>query len=106
MSKPEHFDNTQAMSEGWAISACTGVDEKWRLERIDEDEKFADDFDAWGHVGREALKGSIYHIRALKFLEVNEPIEFFRVEDYVCFYQSVNSLSALFRHLTDEDTDT
>lgn len=93
------FDNAQAMHEGWAISAVTGVDESWRLEKIDEHGKFASDMDAWQFVGREALKGSIYHIRALKFLEQNEPGEFALIENHVCLYESAMSLSELFVRL-------
>lgn len=95
------FNNTQAMTEGWAISACIGVEENWRLEKIDEQDKFDSDINAWLFVGKKAIEGSVYHIRALKFLEVNEPAEFELIQNHVCLFESVVSLTDLFVQLKE-----
>jgi hypothetical protein len=96
------FNNTQAMTEGWAISACTGVEEDYRLEKMDEMSVFESDREAWIHVARRALNGSTYHIRALKFLEVNEPVEFENIENEACLRLGLVSLTHLFAQLNQE----
>lgn len=97
----EMFDNTRAMTEGWAIFSCSGVEEDWRLERIDEVGEFESDINAWLHVAKKALDGDTYHISALKFLEVNEPGEFQVIENHAALLLGVNSLSHLFVRLKD-----
>lgn len=93
------FDNAQAMHEGWAISEVGAKGDMYRLEKLDDAGIFLIDQDAWMFVGRQALKGSIYHIRALKFLEANNCQDFELIENHVCLYESAMSLSEMFVHL-------
>jgi hypothetical protein len=76
MSDFVHFDNTQAHEEGWGIFDCDGSDNgRWQLQRVDEDEKFPSDDEAWAHVVAKAHAGSEYHHSALHWIEKNAPIE-------------------------------
>ena len=86
----------QATTEGWVISECSGVDEKWRLESCDDAGIFSNDLDVWLHVAQRALDGSTYHMNALKFLEVNELGEFAVIENHACLHLRVKSLTDLF----------
>lgn len=71
------FDNTQALSEGWAISDCGNHPSgPWQLQRLDEAAIFCADADAWIHVGRQAAQGSEYHKSALRFIREHSPREF------------------------------
>jgi hypothetical protein len=98
------FDNTQAITEGWAISEVGAVGDMYRLEKCDDAQVFLTDQDAWMFVGRKALEGSLYHIRALKFLEANDCADFELIENHVCLHQCAMSLSELFVRLPKEIT--
>lgn len=79
------FDNTLAMEEGWAISKCSVIDEPYLLEKIDEYGLFDTDAKVWEHVYNLAEMGSVYHQKAISFLESNSPKEFSRIDT---FYES------------------
>ena len=72
------YDCTQAIEEGWTISAVYGAGngDNWRLERLDCREVFPSDEAAWAHVVKQALGGSDYHARALKWLKKHQQNEF------------------------------
>lgn len=71
------FDNTQAYTEGWLIADCDGSDNgRWQLQKIDDDNVFPDDGDAWRFVNERALAGSAYHQSALDWLAENCQQEF------------------------------
>ncbi len=73
----EFFDGMQAISEGWGIFECFGSENgDYQLQRIDEDEKFKDDRDAWLFVYNMAHKGSNYHIQALDYLSIVNETEY------------------------------
>lgn len=101
--KQIRFDNTQAMTEGWFISEVGAVNDEWRLERDDEAGVFKSDSAAWEHVVKRADKGSVYHIRALKFLECNAPEEFERIENHSAAVMIRHQVSDLFANLVKED---
>jgi hypothetical protein len=70
------FDETQALTEGWSIFECWGSDNgPFQLQRVDEDEVFTRDDEAWAFVVGKAREGSAYHKAALDFLRANNPIE-------------------------------
>jgi hypothetical protein len=71
------FDNQQAHAEGWGIfDLCeVGRADPYQLQRIDEDERFASDDDAWRYVTARAAEGSAYHRTALDFLRDHSPGE-------------------------------
>lgn len=79
------FDNTQALTEGWAIFYVVGTDDcgSHRIERCDEADKFPDDKAAWHHVFREAFWGSRYHREALTFIHRTNSCEFTRMAEYI-----------------------
>lgn len=72
------FDNRQAHEEGWGIfDLCeVGRADPYQLQRVDEDERFASDDDAWRHVAARAAEGSAYHSAALAFLRKSSPGEY------------------------------
>ena len=85
MSIPR-FDNTQAMAEGWGISHCLGSkDGPWQLQKIDEQEVFEKDDEAWSFVLWKVAEGSEYHIAAIQFLQDHCPAEFDRLVDHCGF---------------------
>lgn len=72
-----YFNDDQAMSEGWIIAECYGSENgDYQLQRIDEDEKFKSDDEAWLYVYKKAHEGSSYHQQALMFLNDNNPQEY------------------------------
>ena len=76
-------DMTQAESEGWRISECSGIEtETARLERDDATAIFSGDAAAWVHVCAQAESGSAYHQSVLDWLKQNAPVEFKRISDY------------------------
>jgi hypothetical protein len=71
------FDNTRAFGEGWGIFDCEGsANGPWQLQKIDEDFAFPSDTEAWQFVSKQVASGSLYHILAMRFLDVNNPTEF------------------------------
>lgn len=78
MTPYENFDNSQAMSEGWAVFHTTGTndDGDFRIERLDEEAIFADDQAAWDHVIEKAAQCSAYHQNALRFIRRHNETEF------------------------------
>ena len=70
------FNNAQAMQEGWAIFDCNGDGGRWQLQRIDEDEKFPSDDEAWTFVTDKARSGSAYHRCAIEYLRDHNPGEY------------------------------
>lgn len=89
------FDNTLAMEEGWAISKCSGIDEPYRLEKIDEYGLFDTDAKVWEHVYNLAEMGSVYHQKAISFLELNSPKEFSRIDTFYESNRGVNTIKIL-----------
>ncbi|WP_201863085.1 hypothetical protein [Microvirga soli] len=76
-------DMTQAESEGWRISDCSGLEtETARLERDDATAIFSGDAAAWVHVCTHAENGSAYHQSVLDWLKQNAPVEFKRISDH------------------------
>lgn len=95
------FDNTQAETEGWFVSEVGAPGDMFRLEKDDEAAKFKTDQDAWEHVIRKAIDGSIYHISALKFMELNGEADFELIEQHAAFACGSNGVSYLFALLPD-----
>jgi hypothetical protein len=70
------FDETQALTEGWSIFQCWGSENgPFQLQRVDEDEAFANDDDVWAFVIDKARAGSTYHKSALDYLRLYNPTE-------------------------------
>jgi hypothetical protein len=64
-------------NEGWAIFFSYGTNgDKYELQRIDDEDAFDCDEDAWSYVREKALQGSKLHIDALEFLRVNSITEY------------------------------
>lgn len=72
------FDNRQAHAEGWGIfDLCEeGRPDPYQLQRVDEDERFPSDDDAWRYVAARGAEGSTYHGAALDFLREASPGEY------------------------------
>jgi hypothetical protein len=104
-AKTAQFDNTQAETEGWFISEIGAEGDTWRLEKNDAAEIFETDDMAWGYVIRQAVQGSVYHIRALKFLEVNAPEEFERIENHAAAFMICHQISSRFATLVNDHAD-
>lgn len=83
--------NEYAMVEGWAIFFTTGTEDEgdYRIERLDESEKFASDSAAWMHIYNGAQRGNPHHQRALDFIEMNNPTEYQRIMAWCSFKQAV-----------------
>lgn len=73
-----NFDNTQAMEEGWCISEV-GSTEPFRLEKLDEANKFDSDDQAHLFVVVMSFVGSSYHRSALQFLYDHSRPEYDRI---------------------------
>lgn len=96
------FDNRRAMLEGWAICQTTGTndDGDWRIERIDHSRIFLSDNDVWTHVINQAVfVHDLYHLSALKFIEVNNWTEFERIEAHAAYLGISNGVSQFFHLL-------
>ena len=67
------FDQTQAESEGWCVTECTGSSyypDGWMdIQKNDESEMFENDWDALAFVALRAASGSPYHRAAIRFAE-------------------------------------
>lgn len=74
-TKAPQFDNTQAALEGWSVSEVGAVGDAFRLEKLDERNKFGTDQQAWVFVYLSAKSGSVYHAAALAYLETHAPEE-------------------------------
>lgn len=75
-SIPPEFDNSQAGEEGWGIFNCDGsYTGEFKLCRLDEEEIFADDEQAWCFVVEKVAAGSAYHRAALDYIREHNPIE-------------------------------
>lgn len=71
------FPNIQAFTEGWGIFDCDGSENgPWQIQRIDEDEKFPSDDEAWLHVAEKAKAGSAYHRGAIEFIRHHNSAEY------------------------------
>jgi hypothetical protein len=60
--RPRSFDNTQAHQEGWEL---VWGNNRFNVQRVDTNPKFASDDDAGVFVVAQASGGSIYHQRAV-----------------------------------------
>lgn len=70
------FNNERAMVEGWCVSECDGYDDgPWQLQMYDDADVFETDAKAWLFVCRMADDGSVYHRKAMQFLQDHNPIE-------------------------------
>ena len=96
------FDNKQAETEGWFITEVGAPGDMYRLEKDDEAKVFLTDQDAWTFVINKAIVGSIYHISALKFLEVNDTTDFELIENHTASMGLTNGVSYLFAQLPEE----
>ncbi|MFC6623921.1 hypothetical protein [Novosphingobium panipatense] len=85
------FDNRQAHAEGWGIfDLCeVGRPDPYQLQRVDADECFASDDEAWRHVAARAAEGSAYHRAALDFLRDHSPGEYAAVAAHAAARESV-----------------
>lgn len=91
---PEHFsdlgvagwtdaDQRAAESEGWAIFDCTGSDNGgFQLCRDDSTMVFESDYEAWMHVWTRMVLDDPLAIKALDFLMVNNPMEYFAIHRF------------------------
>lgn len=97
------FDNAQARQEGWEIWVRWPADgEKFELRRCAHSRIFLSNDDAWGHVIQQAMfSESLYHIAALKFMEVNAPKEFEFIECHASLLGISNGVSSNFHLLTE-----
>lgn len=78
------FDNTQAVSEGWAIFESAGsADGRWQLQADAETGLLPDDAVAWRLVVHKARARSDYHLRALAWLRRHNLAEFDRILKFV-----------------------
>lgn len=89
------FDNTVAMSEGWAVFRTLGTDDTgdYRIERVDEMARFFNDEAAWRHVAQRATEGSTYHTDALRFIRLNNADEWERIATDAALALQVDLLS-------------
>lgn len=78
---PIEFDDKQASEEGWSIFDA-GTD-GLQLQKIDEQDVFLEDVDAWNFVWEKAQVGSPYHQNALSFLREYAPDEYRRISKHV-----------------------
>lgn len=67
-------DVAKSLREGWSIFESSEYG--FRIERLDEAEKFDGDGPAWLHVLAKAAKGSALHRRALAFIKKQNPAEY------------------------------
>lgn len=60
-------------TEGWDIFECDGSANHtpFQLQKVDEEDVFVDDCDAWRHVVRNATNGSPLHVAALAFIAMH-----------------------------------
>jgi hypothetical protein len=75
-------DALAADAEGWAIFECPGSDNgPWQVQMFDDQDggpepyPFGSDDEVHQHVARLAAAGSALHVRALEFLDVENPGE-------------------------------
>lgn len=73
------FDNEQARAEGWGMWSRDGDITEPVIERLDDAEIFAGDFEAWVHVIARADAGSAYHKAALDFIRQRNSNELLRM---------------------------
>ncbi|WPE19908.1 hypothetical protein [Shinella zoogloeoides] len=70
------FYNGQAITEGWAIFECDGSENgPFQAMKDDDQDVFATDDEVFVHIVARAAEGSEYHLKALEFLRVHNPIE-------------------------------
>jgi hypothetical protein len=64
----------QRFDEGWVLANINGAGSIFHIEKYDEDprERFANDGEAWDFVVARALKGSAFHIAALRVVSATE----------------------------------
>jgi hypothetical protein len=71
------FDNNQAVTEGWYIADCDGSDNgPYQIQKLDDENVFSKDDEAWDHVVAKAREGSAYHLSAIEYIRVYNPREF------------------------------
>jgi len=61
-------DDSTARSQGWFVSSCIGIEDDWRIERMDEAAVFESDHDAMDFVIKTAKLGNEAAISAIEFL--------------------------------------
>lgn len=82
------FDNEQALKEGWALFDDCGEGDLNsfdvpRIERLDEEEVFQSDPEAWSWILRRLFEdNSPYHAAALLHTRHKNPVEFLRIEHH------------------------
>lgn len=71
--------------EGWDVFQTLGTEDvgDLRIERIDELEVFANDYEAWVFVAQRSIEGSERHTAALITVFKNNPTERQNILDYL-----------------------
>lgn len=68
----EHADFA---NEGWAFIEIIDADNQISIQKLDEEEKFSSDREAWRFIIESAMSGSAVHQRVLQFIKVANPKE-------------------------------
>lgn len=79
MSNPITFssdDHLSASAEGWDIFAVNADESNLQLQKIDEQNTFGSDDEAWEFVITKAVSGSKLHQRAIAYIKQETPEEF------------------------------
>jgi hypothetical protein len=99
----QSFDNRIAKMEGWEIAQIDGCGfGEWVLRRLYHSRIFLSDDDAWTHVINQAVFAhDLYHLAALKFLEVNSYPQFEMIEAHAAYLGISNGVTPFF-HLLKE----
>ena len=79
------IDHELNSTEGWDVFVAIGTEDvgTLRIERIDELEIFANDYEAWVYVARQSIQGSGRHIAALIEVFQDNPTERTNILDYL-----------------------
>lgn len=108
---PAHpdFDHDKAMWEGWQISHMPNIGEvtdegHYRIEPLTRFPIFATAEAAWTFVSCQAMNGSGFHIRTLRFIRWHNPQEWERIATHASLALGIDLLSYTSGSSTDSDT--